>query len=30
MLEWIGGAFDPDTFILSEVNQLLKQIVGDK
>ena len=29
MLEWVGGAFDPDAFILSEVNQLL-QIVGDK
>ena len=30
MLEWVGGVFDPDAFILSEVNQLLKQIVGDK
>ena len=30
MLEWVGGAFDPDAFILSEVNQLLQQIVGDK
>ncbi len=30
MLEWAGGAFDPDAFILSEVNQLLQQIVGDK
>ena len=30
MLEWVGGAFDPDAFILSEVNQLLKRIVGDK
>ena len=29
MLEWVGGAFDPDAFILSEVNQLLQQIVGD-
>ena len=30
MLEWVGGAFEPDAFILSEVNQLLQQIVGDK
>ena len=30
MLEWVGGAFDPDAFILSEVNQLLQQIVGNK
>ena len=30
MLEWIGGEFNPDAFILSEVNQLLKRIVGDK
>jgi DNA invertase Pin-like site-specific DNA recombinase len=30
MLEWVGSAFDPDAFILSEVNQLLRQIVGDK
>ena len=30
MLEWVGGAFDPDAFLLSEVNQLLQQIVGDK
>ncbi len=30
MLEWVGGVFDPDAFILSEVNQLLQQIVGDK
>lgn len=30
MLEWVGCAFDPDAFILSEVNQLLQQIVGDK
>ena len=30
MLEWVGGAFDPDAFILSEVNQLLQQIVSDK
>ncbi len=29
MLEWVGGAFDPDAFILSEVNQLLQQIVGN-
>ena len=30
MLEWVGGAFDSDAFILSEINQLLQQIVGDK
>ena len=23
MLEWVGGAFDPDAFLLSEVNQQL-------
>lgn len=26
MLEWVGGAFDPDAFTLDEVNQQLKQI----
>ncbi len=30
MLEWVGVAFDPNAFLLSKVNQLLQQIVGDK